>query len=306
MTRSSLLRLVPAAGVLAAVLAGCLPEGNVDAASVEVTVDGSTVTVAGWAWDQDTPTSPIDVHVYFEAGAVATRADLPRPDVAAAKPGAGPDHGFQISVNVSAGNHRVCAYGINAPGTPGDNSLLGCRTFTVNPTPLQPAPTTTAPKGSTTTTTPGTSVPGPGTGTDTPPLPSTWQADLVGRINGARRDAGAGAVERCTALDTAAQSYADTMAANQWFDPTGPDGSDPWTRVDAYGGTSTGENLSFGFSDTASLLASQMASPDPQANLVRPEFTHVGVGRALGDPDGSGPAAATYYWTVELGTGGTC
>ena len=45
----------------------------------------------------------------------------------------------------------------------------------------------------------------------------------------------------CTELQTSAQGYADTMAANQWFDSVGPDGSDTWVRSEGYGGTVVGD-----------------------------------------------------------------
>ena len=39
---------------------------------------------------------------------------------------------------------------------------------------------------------------------------------------------------------------------------------------------------------------------------MTPEFTHLGLGRALGDPDGGGPEPLSYYWVQELGADGSC
>jgi hypothetical protein len=92
-------------------------------------LDGTTRTanqahVRGWSIDPDT-TDPIAVHIYVDnqfAGAFT--ASVARPDVGAAFPGYGSGHGYEADVNVPAGSHYVCAYGINAG--PGTNRLLGC------------------------------------------------------------------------------------------------------------------------------------------------------------------------------------
>ena len=280
------LALVATAG---AALVGCMPEGYQDVAQVQVTVSGSSITVAGWAWDQDTPTTPIDVHIYIDDNGFAVRADGSRPDVAAARPGAGPNHGYVASMNVAAGTHRVCSYAINAPGTPGDNVLLGCKTVQVV------APSTTS--------------------TTQPPTPTTaptvvdeaaWAADLIADLNAQRVQAGLSALTACPSLSTTAQAYSATMVTSRWFDTTGPDGSEPWTRADTYDGTSVGEDISFGFASTDAMIATVMSSRTSSANILEPSFTHVGVGRTLGDTDGSGPAAPGYFVVQDFGTGGTC
>ena len=102
------------------------PFGSLDA----VSTSSGTVTLSGWAVDPDT-VDPIDVHVYIDGRwGGATRADVERPDVDAALSGFfGPDHGFRVSLPVSAGLHEVCAYAIDS--TAGTNPQLGCRTVVV-------------------------------------------------------------------------------------------------------------------------------------------------------------------------------
>jgi murein DD-endopeptidase MepM/ murein hydrolase activator NlpD len=93
--------------------------------------------VRGWAFDEDAPTTSIRIHVYvggaagdpaaegFDIGA----ADVSRPDVGAAYPGVGNNHGYDRTLNVAKfGNQPVYVYAINAPGTPGDNVLIASRT----------------------------------------------------------------------------------------------------------------------------------------------------------------------------------
>jgi hypothetical protein len=90
--------------------------------------DGASV--AGWAIDPET-SSPIDVHVYVDGNwGTALTANIERPDVAAAIPGAGPRHGYQAQLPMAPGSHEVCVFAINVKqGTvsPG----LGCATVSV-------------------------------------------------------------------------------------------------------------------------------------------------------------------------------
>ena len=102
------------------------PQGNVDA----VTAGVKSVSVAGWTFDPETP-APIDVHIYVDGGwGGAFTANLPRADIAAAFPGYGAFHGFDVTVPVSIGTHHVCAYAINV-GAGSSNPLLGCATVLV-------------------------------------------------------------------------------------------------------------------------------------------------------------------------------
>ena len=94
--------------------------------------------VAGWSIDADTA-SPIDVHVYVDnAFAQAVNATVSRPDVAAAYPGYGSAHGFDLTLPATPGQHTVCAYGINV-GAGSVNTQLGCKTVTQGAPPAAPA-----------------------------------------------------------------------------------------------------------------------------------------------------------------------
>ncbi|MFN0025576.1 MAG: L,D-transpeptidase [Acidimicrobiales bacterium] len=83
------------------------------------------VTVSGWATDPDTA-APLDVHLYRNDEFMgAVRADDPRPDVAAAHPWAGPNHGYSQTIAGGEGTQRFCAYAINV-GAGDPYALLGC------------------------------------------------------------------------------------------------------------------------------------------------------------------------------------
>jgi spore germination protein YaaH len=102
------------------------PSGHLES----VTTSSNTIVAKGWTIDPNTA-SPIDVAIYVDGKNVSTgTAALPRPDVAAAYPAFGPDHGFLVTSGVSAGSHQVCAYGINT-GAGTANTLLGCDTVVV-------------------------------------------------------------------------------------------------------------------------------------------------------------------------------
>jgi len=100
------------------------PFGHLD--GVEVSV--GSLRVNGWAIDPDT-VDPIYVWIDVDGVGGPTLASVTRPDVGAAFPEYGPQHGFQHDVQVSSGPHQVCAWGVNTG--PGGDVLLGCTTATV-------------------------------------------------------------------------------------------------------------------------------------------------------------------------------
>ncbi|WP_225234660.1 peptidoglycan recognition protein family protein [Klenkia terrae] len=98
----------------------------------DIRAAGRGVTLTGWAFDPNTPTSPVDVHVWVDgAYSGLFPADRPRSDVGARYAGIGAAHGFSATVPIATpGQHQVCGYAINkAAGTV--NPLLGCRTVDV-------------------------------------------------------------------------------------------------------------------------------------------------------------------------------
>jgi hypothetical protein len=108
------------------------PVGNLE--SVTPAVGGIRLT--GWALDADTA-GPVDIHVYVDGrwGGL-TQANRNRPDVGAAYPMVGPDHGFDMVVPSTGGPHQACAYAINVGPNGSTNPLLGCVTVTVSGNPF--------------------------------------------------------------------------------------------------------------------------------------------------------------------------
>jgi hypothetical protein len=100
------------------------PFGSIDVAASAY----GLIRVAGWTVDPDT-SAPTQVHVYVQNVGRALTANQSRTDVAAAFPGAGPNHGYDLVVpRVGSGPNQVCVYALNAAGA-GGTTLLGCRTL---------------------------------------------------------------------------------------------------------------------------------------------------------------------------------
>jgi hypothetical protein len=112
----------------AVVSLGPNPIGALDA----VSRTGDTLHLLGWGADPEA-IGPIDVHIYVDGSfVVAATAANDRPDVNAALPGLGAQHGYDAVLPMPvAGIHDVCVYGINAPGTAGVNQLIACREVSV-------------------------------------------------------------------------------------------------------------------------------------------------------------------------------
>jgi len=92
--------------------------------------------VRGWAIDGET-TSAITVDAYVD-GVKATSATAGgfRDDVRTRFPEYGAWHGFDLVLPVLDGSHQVCVTAVNAPGTTGTSTSLGCSTVATAHDPL--------------------------------------------------------------------------------------------------------------------------------------------------------------------------
>lgn len=103
--------------------------------SLDVVQHGAgSLAVAGWAIDPQTA-QPIAVHIYVGGAGYSMSADGSRPDLGAAFPFHGADHGFSATLPAPPpGGTSVCAYAMNVGS--GANTLLGCRTVNVPTDPV--------------------------------------------------------------------------------------------------------------------------------------------------------------------------
>ncbi len=104
------------------------PFGSFDSSSVSLL---NRVTLTGWTIDPDTndPT-PVDIAV---DGAIVKRimADKVRTDVSAVVPGYGDAHGFETTVDLSGGEHSVCAVAVNIGDFGTGDKSMGCRSIAI-------------------------------------------------------------------------------------------------------------------------------------------------------------------------------
>lgn len=85
-------------------------------------------------------------------------------------------------------------------------------------------------------------------------------------------------------LTHAAQAKADDMAAKGYFTHVSPDGSQPWDWIirAGYRYEYAGENLAVNFDDSDGVVNAWLASPTHRFNLLRPQYTEIGVATSTG------------------------
>lgn len=114
------------------------------------------------------------------------------------------------------------------------------------------------------------------------------QSQVVALTNGERTANLLGQLTESPLLTQAAQAKANDMASKGYFSHTGPDGQMPWswfTEV-GYDYRYAGENLAVRFSDSKQVVDAWMASPTHKANIVKPQYTEIGIGIADGTYQG--------------------
>lgn len=97
-------------------------------------------------------------------------------------------------------------------------------------------------------------------------------------------------------LTVAAQAHSTDMVARSFYSHTSPDGRAPWHRAAAAGCAqrSIGENIACGQRSPGEVVQGWMNSPGHRANILKPAFTHIGIGFAGGGRAGT-------YWTQLFG-----
>ncbi|MFC9913485.1 CAP domain-containing protein [Streptomyces sp. NPDC059862] len=121
-------------------------------------------------------------------------------------------------------------------------------------------------------------------------------AEVVELTNRERTRAGLPPLTVDPVLTTAAQAHSADMVTRDFYSHTAPDGSQPWDRAAAAGSTrrSIGENIACGQRSPAEVVTGWMNSPGHRANILKPGFTHIGIGFAGGGRAGT-------YWTQLFG-----
>ncbi|MFJ8632175.1 CAP domain-containing protein [Streptomyces sp. NPDC093568] len=126
-------------------------------------------------------------------------------------------------------------------------------------------------------------------------LPRT-AAEVVDLTNRERARAGLHPLAVDPALTGAAQAYSTDMAVRAFYSHTSPEGTQPWDRAAAAGSRmrTIGENIACGQRSAGEVVDGWMNSPGHRANILKRDFTHIGIGFAGGGPAGT-------YWTQLFG-----
>lgn len=110
-------------------------------------------------------------------------------------------------------------------------------------------------------------------------------ADLT---NQQRTDTGLEALTTSPLLTEAAQDKANDMAAKGYFSHVSPSGQLPWYWFQqvGYNYQFAGENLAINFTDSQDVVNAWMLSPEHRANILKQEYTQIGIGIAEGEYQG--------------------
>ena len=103
---------------------GAHPIGSLDSAYA----NGRTIVMSGWALDPETVLQT-NVMLVVEGRWYIVLANGWRPDIDAAYPGYGAQHGFAGYIEASPGTHQVCAFALNHGE--GTHQSIGCHNVTV-------------------------------------------------------------------------------------------------------------------------------------------------------------------------------
>jgi len=121
----------------AAVSVGCrtvvVPQPQLSVNKIEsVTATASGVTVSGWSVWPNAKDRPVDIAINIGSSWYATSANKPSANAAAAVEGAGPNHGFSLTLTLSAGSYNVCVWAAEIGSAA---TQVGCQPATVGSAP---------------------------------------------------------------------------------------------------------------------------------------------------------------------------
>jgi uncharacterized protein YkwD len=125
-----------------------------------------------------------------------------------------------------------------------------------------------------------------------PPLLSGPAAQLVALTNAQRAAAGCKPLRVDPRLNRSAQRHSENMAGQGFFSHNDPNGNGFADRERSAGYQATGgENIARGYGSPAEVMRIWMNSPSHRENILRCEFTTIGIGYVSGG----------NYWTQNFG-----
>ena len=127
------------------------------------------------------------------------------------------------------------------------------------------------------------------------------RAEMLARVNAARKKAGAQPLRSNSKLDLAAQRHAEDMLARNYFAHASPEKKTVRERATAagYDWDRIGENIAEGQFSVDEVMDTWMNSPGHRKNILDPNFKELGVGLALGQ---TGRGGHRIVWAQAFGT----
>ena len=134
-----------------------------------------------------------------------------------------------------------------------------------------------------------------------PPI-AFWQEQMLSSLNTIRADNGLEPLKLCNTLNRSAQGYAEVMAAQNFLEHEGKDGSTPSQRAQSAGyGLYVGENIAAGYASVKEVMTGWTNSPGHFKNLIDSEYMHVGFGMASNQE-----TSYKTWWVQNFGFEGEC
>ena len=107
------------------------------------------------------------------------------------------------------------------------------------------------------------------------------EATVFKLMNEDRVDNGLEPLNCSISLVEVARLHSEDMSVRGYFSHVNPEGEQPWDRLERYGVTNwqtAGENIARGDMTPAVVERAWMNSPGHRANILNPNYTHIGVG----------------------------
>jgi hypothetical protein len=114
------------------------------------------------------------------------------------------------------------------------------------------------------------------------------KTSIIQLANNARVSLGFNSLKENQTLNEAALLKAQDMLANDYFAHTSPEGVNPWYWFNkaGYNYRYAGENLAIGFIESEDVNQAWLDSPLHRENILRPEYTDIGIAVLTGDFQG--------------------
>ncbi len=132
------------------------------------------------------------------------------------------------------------------------------------------------------------------------------KSEVISGNNQERTKIGLNKLTESSQLNSAAYAKAQDMLSKNYWAHFGPNGESPWQFIAASGFDYlyAGENLAKGYVSVSSMIEAWMNSPTHKANIVKPEYTHIGVAVVDGTLLGESTTLVVVMFGTSINAGG--